>query len=235
MNYTEEVKQELYKLIENETRAKKFSFLVGVTKSLAQIYAFAKDASVLTYGIKDEKLANLVSALLIELFDIEHEIECVDIEPKLYVISLYGDKANDMLKEMGLSHFDSGNFVNDVHSKHLENISNMEKAQGYLQGVFVSLGAVYFPKEENDDIKRDRGYHIEITFLEKEHARRVQLMLEECKIPLTYIDRESTYALYSKSSEHVSDALAFLGASKAVLKLNAVSIQRYMNNEINIL
>lgn len=233
MNYTQDVKREIYNLILNESESKKLSFLTAVTKTLGQIKAFSKENDFLTYEIKDVLLANVVSNLLIELYNIEHEIEEVDIEPKMFVISISKDKANKMLSDMSLSHFEGNKFVEEENLKHISKISNMEKAEGYLQGVFASLGSVYFPRDEEEGEKRDRGYHLEIIFLERELALMVQNMLEECKIPLSFIDRETTFALYSKNSENISDVLAFLGASGAVLKLNSVSIQRLMNNEIN--
>ena len=233
MNYTDEVKREIYAQVLSESHDKKLSYLTGVTKSLAQINAFKKDDEILTYEIKDASLANVVSNLLMELFDIEHEIEYVDIEPKMYVITLFGDKANSMLKSMNLSHYEGDNFVEMTNSSHIDKISNMEKAEGYLQGIFSALGSVYYPYLDENLEKKDRGYHLEIIFLEKEHALSTQKMLDECKIPLTYIERETTFALYSKSSERISDVLAFLGASNAVLQLNNISVQLYMNNEIN--
>ena len=233
MNYTDDVKREIYAQVLSESYDKKLSYLTGVTKSLAQINAFKKDDEILTYEIKDAALANVVSNLLIELFNIEHEIEYVNIDPKMYVITLFGDKANSMLKSMHLSHYEGDKFVEMANSSHIEKISNMEKAEGYLQGIFSALGSVYYPHIDENLEKKDRGYHLEIIFLEKEHALSTQTMLEECKIPLTYIERESTFALYSKNSERISDVLAFLGASNAVLQLNNISAQLYMNNEIN--
>ena len=233
MNHTDEVKREIYAQVLSESKDKKLSYLIGVTKSLAQINAFKKDDKILTYEIKDASLANVVSNLLIELFGIEHEIEYVDIEPKMFVITLYGDKANEMLKKMNLSHYEGNSFVEMTNSSHIEHISNMEKAEGYLQGIFSALGSVYYPYLDETSEKKDRGYHLEIIFLEKEHALSTQKMLDECRIPLTYIERENTFALYSKSSERISDVLAFLGASNAVLQLNNISVQLYMNNEIN--
>ena len=232
MNYTEEVKQEKYKAVKSESKVKKLSFLTAITCSLAQIKAFEKGDAFLTYEIKEENLANIVSELLIELYDTEHEIEYIDLDPKLYVISLSKDKANKMLEEMMLPHFEGNNFVETPLQIHMSYISNMEKAEGYIQGIFAASGSVYFPKE--DDIERsNRGYHLEMTFSVQAHAYLVQNILRECKIDLTYINREVSHALYSKKSEKISDALAFIGASGAVLKLNSVSIQRYMNNEIN--
>ncbi len=233
MNYTQDVKREIYNKIEKESYEKKLSFLTAITKNLGQIKAFSKDDDFLTYEIKEEELASITSTLLIELYNIDHEIEEIDIEPKMYVISISKEKANKMLHDMSLSHFEGKKFVEEASLTHISKISNKEKAEGYLQGIFASLGSVYFPQENPQGDKRDRGYHLEIVFLEKGHALAVQQMLQECKISLTYLERESTFTLYSKNSENISDTLAFLGASGVVLKLNSVSIERYMNNEIN--
>ena len=55
MNYTEEVKQEIYKLVKSESKDKKLSFLTAITCSLAQIKAFEKGDAFLTYEIKEEQ------------------------------------------------------------------------------------------------------------------------------------------------------------------------------------
>ena len=63
MNYTEEVKQEIYKVVKSESKVKKLSFLTAITCSLAQIKAFEKGDAFLTYEIKEENLANIVSEI----------------------------------------------------------------------------------------------------------------------------------------------------------------------------
>jgi len=235
LNYTEDVKKEIYKVIKTKSIDQQKSYLMAITKSLAQIKAFEKGDSFLTYEIKDETLAYQVSELLIDLYSLEHEVEEVASEPILYVISLSKSKANKMLEEMSLSHFENGKYIEKENEAHIAKISNMEKAEGYLQGIFVSLGNVYFPREGEDETfeTKERGYHLEMVFFEKEHAIACQNMLSRCKISLSFINREQTFSLYTKSSENISDVLAFLGASSAVLKLNNVSIQRSINNEIN--
>ena len=221
MNYTANVKKEIYKEVKKADDYKKKAFLMGAIKACVS----GLNADGVLLENKDKDFLEMVSSLIIDIFDVEHEIQEIDVEPKIYNLVMEEADASKMLEDLYIAK--NGKFVS-LHD-HAEHISNMEKAQGYLQGVFCAIGNVYFPGDDEND----RGYHFELNFTSKEYAKMVQLKLEESKLSLSLIDRDLTHSLYAKKIETISDILAFLSASSAVLKLSDVSVQREVNNDIN--
>lgn len=216
MNYTQEVKQEIYQEVKKADDYKKRAFLMGAIKACVN----GLDNNLVVLESKEKDFLEIVSSLIIDIYDVEHEIQEIEIEPKLYTITFDTKRASKMLNDL---------YINKPLKEHFEHISNMEKAQGYLQGVFCALGNIYFPGDDEND----RGYHFELNFTSKEYAEMIQLKLEESKISLTLIYRETSHSLYAKKIETISDVLAFLSASRAVIKLSDISVQRLVNNEIN--
>ena len=229
MNYTHEVRSEIYQDIKNSDSYRKKAFLMGALKAVTNTNTIKKNKEVFAAEFRDEGLANCVSEILLDVYNIEHEIQEVDTDPKIFILTINNEDAMKMLSELKISHYENDKFVDIDIQEHLDDVLNMEKAQGYSQGVFCALGNVYFPGDDEND----RGYHFELNLLEQKLALLIQLKLEESKINLTYLQRTNSYSLYSKKIESISDILAFLGASNAVLKLNEIMVQRLVNNDIN--
>ena len=229
MNYTHEVREEIYQEIRNADDYRKKAFLMGALKALTKTDTIRKNPKTFAVEIRDGDLADTISDILLNTYNVEHEIQEIEIEPSIYILTINNSDATKMLSELMISHYDGTKFVEISIEEHLENVINMEKAQGYAQGVFCALGNVYFPGEDENV----RGYHFELNLLEQKLALLIQLKLEESKMYLSYIERHNSYALYCKKIDGISDLLAFLGASNAVLKLSTVSVQRLVNNDIN--
>ena len=229
MNYTRETIEEILQEVEKLDKKGKLAFLVGVTKSVGSIQLFKNNKFSLEYEFKDEDVTFKCYEIIKELFDIELELGVNSIDQKSYTINISGEFANNILKEMKLSHYENGEFIVEDNSKYVGDISNMEQAKSYMQGVFVSVGSVYFPS----GIEEKGGYHVELVFTEEDYALAVKDMLDECHIHLSYIDRENTYSLYGKNYQLVSDMLAFVRASNMVLKLFDVNVSREANNNLN--
>ena len=216
MNYTQKVKQEIYSEVKKADDYKKRAFLMGAIKACIS----GQDNDFVTLESKEKDFLATVSSLIIDIYDVEHEIQEIDVDPKLYTLTMDANDASRMLGDL---------YTNCSLKEHFEHIANLEKAQGYLQGVFCALGNVYFPGDDEND----RGYHFELNFSSKDYAKMIQLKLEESKLGLTLIDRDNSHSLYAKKIDTISDILAFLSASSAVLKLSDVSVQRLVNNGIN--
>lgn len=216
MNYTQEVKSEIYSEVKKADDYKKRAFLMGAIKACVN----GLNDDVVILESKEKDFLETVSSLIIDIYDVEHEIQEIDIEPKLYTLTMDKKASKAMLDDL---------YIRCPLKDHFEHIANLEKAQGYLQGVFCALGNVYFPGDDEND----RGYHFELNFNSKEYAEMVQLKLEESKLSLMLINRDLSHSLYAKKIETISDILAYLSASRAVIKLSEISVQRLVNNDIN--
>ena len=227
MNFTEETKINILENLE-DNRSSDFAFIWGVTKCLASLDVYKQGFS-LTYEIKNENLTNTLLMLLKKYYDFEIEFNFPSQEPRIYKISAKGKQVNDMLKSMGLCHYDNDNFVYDSGAKSLEKLTNRLAVQSFMQGVFCSVGGVYIPS----DIDSREGYHLEMSFFQEDFAVGLQTLLANCDISLHYAERGNSYILYSKNSQTISDFFAFIKAMDSVTFINDIMIKRQLNNQIN--
>lgn len=227
MNYTEKVKNEILEQI--DSNAKKASLLLALTKMCASMQVFKNNQFNLIYEFKEEDVAFKTYELIKEFYDMPLEMGYVNIDPKIFNITIEGKYAVKMLKDMHLAYIDKEGYHLDESNKYLDSISEQEELACYIQGLFLASGSVYFP----EGVGSERGYHLEISFNEEAHLTKVVNILKKFGISLSVIDRESSVAVYTKSSETVSDMLALVKAMDAVLKLNDVNVQREMNSKLN--
>lgn len=97
----------------------------------------------------------------------------------------------------------------------------------YLRGAFLGAGSLYIGK----------GYHLEFAVESKALAEDLRALLDRNGIAAKITDRKEKSVVYIKDSEGVSDCLALMGASDAVLGLNSEAATRqfrqYMNRQNN--
>ena len=96
--------------------------------------------------------------------------------------------------------------------------------RAYLRGAFLGAGSVTSP---------DRGYHLEIVCRDEGLRELVIKQLEHGGIHALQRVRRGSAVLYLKEAQAVADALAMMGASQAVMKLENVRITRQMRGEAN--
>ena len=227
MNYTEKVKKEI---INNCCKDEKSTliFLAGVTKSTASLQMF-KNTYSLVYEFKDEEVALFVLDKLKEQFNIDIDLDFSSNENTEYLLTIDKKNADSILKEFRLSRYENGQFIYENGIEYIDSLSSLKRVSDYMKGMFLCLGSVYFPK----GIGEDRDYHLEMSFIEEDFAKKIQQKLEECDIKLKFIERESSYSLYSKKGEDISDFLAIVEAMGTVIELNEIVTMREMNNTLN--
>lgn len=103
-----------------------------------------------------------------------------------------------------------------------EKIEKLEKA--LIRGAFLGGGSFSEPT---------RRYHLEIVLLNEAEAKFLVSILEDYEIHTKLLKRKKAYSIYIKDGEEISRMLAFMGASKAVLKFEEIRVIRDMRNSIN--
>ena len=100
--------------------------------------------------------------------------------------------------------------------------TNLKKA--FVRGVFLGSGSINNPNKK---------YNIEITLRKKEYLIIVKDILEEFNIKFKEFERKNSYSLYTKEGEEISEFLAFIGASKAVIEYEEIRVIRDIRNNVN--
>lgn len=93
----------------------------------------------------------------------------------------------------------------------------------YLRGAFLGAGSLYIGK----------GYHLEFAVESKALAEDLRSLLERYGIAAKITERKEKTVVYIKDSEGVSDCLALMGASDAVLGLNSEAATRQFRQRMN--
>ena len=107
--------------------------------------------------------------------------------------------------------------------------TDAEKA-AFLRGAFSGGGSATLPKSDGSS---STGYHLEFVFGDYVFATDVCEILSELYFLPKLIQRKDAFIVYLKTRDEISDFLALMGASKAVLKLAEITVEKDMNNNYN--
>ena len=101
--------------------------------------------------------------------------------------------------------------------------------RAYLAGAFMGGGSVTIPSDK----KKSTGYHLEFVFSMYGAAEYAEDVLASCGFLPKVIKRKENWVIYFKQSEEIKNVLAYMGASKSVLDLSEIMIEREMSNQTN--
>lgn len=97
--------------------------------------------------------------------------------------------------------------------------------RSYLRGAFLAGGSVNNPEANH--------YHLEIYSNYEDHNNDICQIMNHYGLNAKTVTRRNGYITYIKEAEKISDFLALIGASSAVLKFEDVRIVRDMRNSVN--
>lgn len=103
-------------------------------------------------------------------------------------------------------------------------VSNEEEEKALVRGAFLGGGTINNPANI---------YHLEIVFDEKENAEYIEELINSKDINAKMLTRENKYVVYIVDGENISNFLAFIGASKSVLKFEDVRVVKEVRNNVN--
>lgn len=92
--------------------------------------------------------------------------------------------------------------------------------KAFMRGLFMGSGSINNPEKK---------YHLECKIRKKEDILNIVEIMKNNEIYLK--QRENT--IYLKEGEEISKFLAFIGATKSVLKFEEIRVERHMNNKVN--
>ena len=113
-----------------------------------------------------------------------------------------------------------------------ERILNSEEGlKGFMAGTFVGCGTSSIKLEQTN--RTSTGYHVELSNQNYNLLSEIASTLAQFEILAKLTKRKNLYVLYIKDAEEVSNMLALMGASNAVLSLQNEIITRQVRNKVN--
>lgn len=229
MNFTAKLKNDLLKSIPSDSANKqeRFVFLCALTKMIGGIDVYKKSIS-LTYELDSAEDATNIAGMLKEFT--KGEVFFVvdgrkgDKTPKLQIKDSY---ANELLKDMSLSHFEGDKFIIDDGKVFFEDALKSNYSQAFFKGVLYGGVKLQFPDEEYPN------YCLQIFFSDMAFCERIVKALADMDITAKVYERKSINILQSRNSNDIADILALAGAVDSVLELNNIIAKREIDNEFN--
>lgn len=110
-------------------------------------------------------------------------------------------------------------FLKDIEEFDYE-AKNVENCKSFMRGLFMGSGSINNPEKE---------YHLEFSVRSENNVPLIINFMRKNDIFLKQMGK----VIYIKDGEEISKFLAFIGASKSVLKFEEVRVMRHMNNKVN--
>lgn len=106
--------------------------------------------------------------------------------------------------------------------------------RSFLQGLFLAAGSLSLPESGGDgSVKTSKGYHLEFTLTDRDIAEQVKDLLIGLNINAKLRERKTTYAVYVKNGNEISDFFAEMKAMKAYFAIVNTIIGRLARNSAN--
>jgi len=233
MSFSKDIKKEI---LNNgfQSKRERLAFLCGLIYSSAE------------YEVNDNKVENfLISTEVDFLFDELKKIitdvygeQNVTIDEyfkinktQYYKIMLESELATTLLLDTKALIKDKDGIldVNEVVSDDI--LSSEECLRTFMSGAFIGCGTSSIKLAQND--RTTTGYHLELGNQNYQLLHEISNVLAQFEILAKLTKRKNLYVLYIKDAEEVSNLLALMGASNAVLQLQNEIVTRQVRNKIN--
>ena len=233
MSFSKEIKREI---MSNALFSKEqaLAFLCGLNFSSAHFEL--NENSVKNYKITTdfEELLPYIKMLLEFVYnDKSFEMELLPAfkigKTPYFDITLDNETAKKMLLDIFMVENLGGKLqtTNQINDKLLDSEDGLK---GFVSGVFIGSGTSSIKLDTN---RKTTGYHLEISNSSYELLHEISVALAQFDILAKLTKRKNMYVLYIKDAEEVSNILALMGASNAVLTLQNEIVTRQMRNKIN--
>lgn len=141
----------------------------------------------------------------------------IDIQGKIFSIIV-----NEKIKMQEIS-TDNDKILVNYNNANLETESKASAEQiekAIIRGNFLGSGSINNPENK---------YHLEVIYNSSENLAIAEYILNKYNVQIKQLNT----SLYIKDGEQISNFLAFIGASNAVLKFEEIRVIRDMRNNVN--
>lgn len=215
MSFSSDIKIELSELNNLKKKQEVYMELLG--------YLSSKNAelneSKLKFSTENEYNINRFSKLLSNINLVNFKI---NLNRKKYTITDSIKLEKNILDEFNIFKESIESQLNILNSNEINVGEKEELKKSYVRGSFMGGGTITNP---------NNNYHLEINFNNRFYANKVLNILSEFNIKAKILNNSDT--LYIKEGEEISKTLAFIGASKNVLKFEEVRVVRDIKNNVN--
>ncbi len=211
MSFTSEVKANLI-LIENESTCCELAFLAGLMCFTGSVKIDEK-SMIYTFSSENGQIAEKIDELVKKNFATSPVLRNKGAGKTLIINDafdvLYG---LDILKKGDIGFSLPDGLINDCCKR------------AFVRGAFLAGGSVTSPQKR---------YHLEFVTPHFLLNQQFQTLFNHFDIPSKWLIRKSKYITYFKDNEIISDVLAMIGATDAVIEINITNMEKSVRNALN--
>jgi len=216
----------------------KYAFLSGALRGAGSLGINTNGINI-SFESQNHLLVKKVIGIIENLYNIKIEMKSISSnnfkKHDVHKFSINTETANKLLYDTGI--------IQDKY-KLIDNIPSFVMKKDalkidYLKGIFLSCGKLYVPSiietensQSNESIKKE-GYHLEIHITSSGVAENLLELMSLLSIRAKIVSKKELYYIYIKGSENISDFLAAIGSSRAVMLLQEIIISRSIRNLTN--
>lgn len=131
-------------------------------------------------------------------------------------------------RDRGFNHYDKVNGISRFV------VEDEDCIRAYIRGIFLACASSNIKIDNINEVKKHRGgYHLEFVFSNQNLAKDFVHLMATFSFNLKVIPRKNNFVCYIKEMEIISDILAMVGASQAVLTLQNELALRDVRNNLN--
>jgi DNA-binding protein WhiA len=220
LSFAAEVKEEIASA--DRSDAEKRALLSGFVKASGHIRIVDGRAS-LELGSQSAKIAKAIYGIITDLYGVPARFAYSRSPGFLHRTVFHiivDEEAADILNDLGID------LLSGKPPKYLQ--ATEGQTASYLAGAFLAGGSVNDP--------RSRSYHLEIALEDESYALWLKKLWEKAarhQFNPRISKRRSSYIVYIKRSDEISDFLIYVGAKASCLKFEDVRVARDYQNNMN--
>ncbi|WP_102399061.1 DNA-binding protein WhiA [Haloimpatiens massiliensis] len=226
MSFSSKVKSEVCRYVE-VSRDEAIAILAGVMKVSGTIALASNKQLSFKITTENPSIARLVFKLLKAHFDIHAKIMVKKNNSlkknNVYVIIINEEMGvEDLLKVVGvLKQEESFSLEFGIPS---DLVYDDKTKKAFIRGSFLGGGSISNP---------EKTYHLEFVTHDNNYAEELSGLINTYGLNSKVIQRKSSYVIYIKEGEQISDLLSIIGAHSSLFFLENIRIMKEMRNNVN--
>ncbi|MFD3155744.1 DNA-binding protein WhiA [Haloimpatiens sp. FM7330] len=226
MSFSSKVKSEVCRYIDI-SKEETMALLSGIMKVSGTISLASNKQLSFKISTENPAIARLVFKLLKIHFKIHAKIMVKKNNSlkknNVYVILINEEMGvKKLLKEVRIIKKEELFSLDYTIPQELVDCDKCKKA--YIRGSFLGGGSISNP---------EKTYHLEFVTHHEEYAQQLSELINTYGLNSKVIQRKSSYVIYIKEGEQISDLLNIIGAYNSLFYLENIRIMKEMRNNVN--
>lgn len=236
MSFSMNAKQEVIKSkIDNDCCA--IAFLSAVIKCCGELSISSGHNIKVEVYTELKELYDKVKTIIEQYYGKECDIDLMEdtniSKSHRYKITFPKDITTQLLKDLGIMAIDSEGLLAIENGIPQFVIMDDCCKREFVKGAFVACATSNIIIKNYDNEKSNSGYHLEFVFNFEKTAEDFVELLKFFDIPAKITIRKNSHIVYIKEYQLICDALALVGANRAVLDLQNEAAIRELRNNVN--